>query len=73
MKPEIPRIKKITEAPKIGDRITQTVLGISYDCIMTGTVVAVNKRHRHYTLEFALPPRLSRRTTAYFKECYKWY
>ena len=65
--------KDIRSAPHIGDRITQTVVGISYDCVMTGEVVAVNEKHRHYTLEFTMKPNMWRRKPAKFKECYKWY
>lgn len=72
MREKTPTTLRIGEAPEIGDRIKQRSIGISYDCVLTGTVVAVNKRHRHYTLEFTLPPNIFRKEVARFKECYKY-
>lgn len=63
---------KIESAPRIGDRIRQVMPDIACDCILTGTVVAVNKKHRHYTMEFVLPPKLCRRYTARFKGSFKY-
>ena len=37
-----------------------------------GKVVSINRRHRHYTLEFTLPPTALRLHTAKVRETYKY-